>query len=121
MLDQAFKTTPRALMTLVSAFLAIAVPATTWVYSEFALASDLEEIQTAFEYHVEEQTILRLEERLQDTSDLRWELKQRMEAPGGDTIDNKDRDRELKKREERYRQQIQCLRNKGAHCLDGLG
>lgn len=121
MLDYVFKTTPRALVALVSAFLAVAVPATTWVYAEFALADDLTTLKVAFEYHVEEQTIIRLEGRLQDTSDLRWELKQRMDSPGGDTIDNKDRDRELQKREERYRQQIDCLRNKGSHCLDGIG
>jgi len=108
------------------------VAAYAWIFTTFVTHADLgnhtqktdhvvdarvTQLASDFHSHVEATTIWQLETRLEDISDKRWSLKERMEAPDGNTRDNRDKDRELQKRESKLNKEISCLQQSGKHCL----
>jgi len=86
--------------------------------TDHVLSARIELLADNFQYHVAATTVWQLETRLEDISDKRWSLKTRMEETNGNTRDNRDRDRDLEKRETKLQQQISCLQQAGKHCLN---
>lgn len=111
--DTLFATTPRTIVSMISGMiLAYGV-----MFATFATNADLNQLKIAYNAHVEEAALWQIQRVLDDVSDKRWELQQRIENSPGDVSDIVERDRDLAKREREYLDQIHCLKTNGKHCL----
>lgn len=130
--DKTFRITPRTGVLIMASIATICISATIWMFATFVTDAELADhhtatyvdvssrvtaLEKAFVFHKEEETLRQLERDVLDISDKRWEIRQRMEQPGGDTRSNKERDRELMLREKKYQGQIDCIKAGGNHCL----
>lgn len=118
--DKLFATTPRTLISMITGtFLIYGV-----MLTQFATTDKLEAVEMALNLqdstlttHIEASTIWQIERVLDDVSDKRWEIKNRLQTANGDKSDLLERDRDLAKRESSYKEQLACLRNGGKYCL----
>lgn len=127
--DKPILITPRTILAMIAGTIAGTAIGVVWVFATFVTQDDLvthtnflkTEVVTLagdFQQHVEATTIWQLETRLEDNTDKRRALKQRMGEPGGNTVDNRIYDADLENRETKLSKSITCLQNSGSHCLN---
>ena len=78
---------------------------------------EIEKVAGNLKNHIDEQTIWKLETKLEDIGDKRWLVQQRISQPGGDTLENRKQVKDLEGREKKAERSLQCVRNGGNHCI----
>ena len=109
--------TPKTLVTIIGAVSVATIASYMWIFATFVTATAFDAHANDFQTHIEATTVWQLETRLEDITDQRWMLQQRMLQPGGSTADNRRRDHDLEKRESKIFNQITCIKQEGNHCL----
>jgi len=115
--DRAITTTPRTLLMVGASLIA----AYAWALGNFATVDSVELVAVNLQDHMDEQTIWRLETKLEDIGDKRWLVHQAIARPGGDTQANRQQAMELEGREKKVERSLGCIRTGGKHCINGVG
>ena len=111
--DKVITTTPRTLMLLAGLLLA----SYAGMFTTFATVQQVDVVAVNLTDHIDEQTIWKLETKLEDIGDKRWLVEQRMSQPGGDTQENRKQILDLEGREKKAVRSLNCVRNGGDHCI----
>lgn len=88
-----------------------------WAISTFVSQGEFAELQVDFQYHVESGVILQIQGQQRYYSDKLWDIRQIIKQPGGDTIENRTREREFDQLEQEKTEQIRCIKNGDKHCI----
>ena len=110
--DKVLTITPRTAIMLAGTVVAVYAS----IFATFATTGSVEAVEQKLNYHLVEARVLYLQDNIRSTSDLRWDLQDKIEQPGGDTADRRKRISELETREVNFREQIACYRAGGEHC-----
>jgi len=115
--DKTFTTTPRTMLM----FSVAIISAYAWTLSNFVTVEsfehEIEQVAGNLKSHIDEQTIWKLETKLEDIGDKRWLVQQRLSQPGGDTSENRKQVKDLNSREKKAERSLQCVRTGGNHCI----
>lgn len=120
-IEKIIKITPRTLALIIGTIMTFAISGYIWLFATFVTTATFSAHAHEFAEHIEAQTIWALQTRMEDVSDQRWLLQQKMDEPNGNTMERRTRDRELMRRELKLKDQISCLKTGGNHCLDNNG
>lgn len=88
-----------------------------WAVSTFVTHGDFVQLQTDFQYHVESGLILQLQSQEQYYSDKLWDIQRLIKEPGGDTLENRTREREFDHLQQEKSEQIDCIQDGRKHCI----
>jgi len=108
---------PRNLFMIIVGTATTAVLSLVWVASTFVTQTEFVELKTDFQSHVESGLILQLQRDERDYSDKLWDIQRIIKQTGGDTHENRTRERELKRGESEKAEQIRCIKKGEKHCI----
>lgn len=115
--DKPILITPRTLFYMFGAIIIGTITGYAWLFSTFATVATLNAHAADFQDYVVSQDVRALKIQVMDTNDKLWELEQRITAPGGATLSNKERRRDLNTRVKTAEKKISCIQSNGKHCL----
>ena len=87
------------------------------MFTTFATVQQVDVVALNLTDHIDEQTIWKLETKLENIGDKRWLVQQRISQPGGDTVENRKQVKDLNSREKKAERSLQCVRTGGSHCI----